>query len=47
MEDKTQLPENILLLLEVKAKQISKPLNEAIKEDYTKSVVTPIKISIH
>lgn len=43
MEDKTQLPENILLLLEVKAKQIGKPLNEVIKEDYTKLVVTPIK----
>lgn len=32
MEDKTQLPENILILLEIKAKQTGKPLNEVIEE---------------
>lgn len=32
MEDKTQLPENILILLEIKAKQTKTPLEEVIKE---------------
>ena len=32
MEDKTQLPESILLMLEVKAKQTGKSLNEVIEE---------------
>lgn len=32
MEDKTQLPENILIILEMKAKQTKTPLEEVIKE---------------
>ena len=32
MEDKTQLPENILIILEIRAKQTGKPLNEVIAE---------------
>lgn len=32
MENKTQLPENILILLEIKAKQTKTPLEEVIKE---------------
>ena len=37
MEDKTQLPENILSMLEVKAKQTKKNLNEVI-EEYKKTI---------
>lgn len=37
MEDKTQLPESILLMLEVKAKQTGKSLNEVI-EEYKKTI---------
>ena len=32
MEDKTQLPENILIILEIRAKQTRKSLNEVIAE---------------
>ena len=32
MENKTQLPENILIILEIRAKQTRKPLNEVIAE---------------
>lgn len=32
MEEKTQLPENILIILEIRAKQTGKPLNEVIAE---------------
>lgn len=37
MENKTQLPENILILLEIKAKQTKTPLNEVI-EEYKKTL---------
>ena len=32
MEDKTQLPENILIIPEIRAKRTGKPLNEVIEE---------------
>ncbi len=37
MENKTQLPENILIILEIKAKRTGKPLNEVI-EEYKKTL---------
>ena len=37
MENKTQLPENILIILEIRAKQTGKPLNEVI-EEYKKTL---------
>ena len=37
MENKTQLPENILIILEIKAKRTGKPLNEVI-EKYKQSL---------